>query len=1108
MPRQTTKSQTHDAPPVAGGSGKEEPPARWSTADQAQRREVLHLRHCQVCDESTTDRCRTGTHLATVTDAAFIAAIGDRPEAVAGGSLHRILQVKSDGWYRLDEHDGPVPLELMQELVDGHVERVASPSYDVYLNEEGRLRPEFEVNVGASWLLHEAGVRGQTLVGPAFFLSHATGEEVYPLEFSILEVALEILHRLGWEDEGEEDPPPPVSGVRGPRFTSLPLAGWVWSCLHPDCLWKRRRSPSVAVASEEAQRHADQCEHRRVQQRPPIAGGCDIDEPIYHDYRVTVRENMTEDRDWVLNATDEEDARTRYTEGEDVDSRTIEIHSTSVRSVEHETQYCDGCYEEQRRGGVRPPIGGGSIAAGCIGRERCIAATHGHCDDHEHEVHGLELGCTGAICYCGPSTPATEEAYEARLAHWYEERPLVPIAGGSGQVGAEPLPFVAPTDSEDEGPAEHHFTVFAIERYESERRWLVTAPDEHAIHAGADTAHYEECFKNYGEAFISRRVSEVYHDDDCPACEELTPIGGGAIRTPKLSWKKSGGRGDITYTSGKYVLFHPFTEAFEKHGKGGLRISPRWRVLFEDRHYTRSEGWTGPSETLGTYDTLHEAKRCAQRHADDAYMRDRPDDEEEQLALKPIAGGSGEEEPLFASCWPVAEYFAALPDTAWDQKNGNYWIKPEDFRPCCVGAHLAYFLGTEIYGEEELSKRLNLTPSQLRNLLHAAGASHNPFSAVRWPIPPAAVFANLLSIEEVPTQRESWFMHADAVAAYRVKTRPIAGGSGEVDPHWHGYDGVCFLDPEDAQRAATLHLVSQPCTNRDCADTIERTKAAMKEAKNDPDTYQETCVVCGHCGNVKRRSARWACIVCNTIQPTGPAADGSWGSSAPETKPLRPPGRLTTRQRRTNRMNRREEWADSRARKKAQAFDEFKQRMKELPPMGEPIKVGHHSERGHRRAIARVDRALEKYGEHDQMLGKHERAADAIAHELEVSIYDDDHDAVAQLQARIAAFEARRSRMKAVNQWLAKHGAIPRRRVPRGSPDALYERARDALQRCREALSLTDDEAKDLVNALLYSETLGYPPYALSNLGGNIRRQGKRLERLQQEAASLQEESL
>lgn len=214
---------------------------------------------------------------------------------------------------------------------------------------------------------------------------------------------------------------------------------------------------------------------------------------------------------------------------------------------------------------------------------------------------------------------------------------------------------------------------------------------------------------------------------------------------------------------------------------------------------------------------------------------------------------------------------------------------------------------------------------------------------------------------------------------------------------------------------------------------------------------------------------------------------------------------MGTRERRTRRAERRRDWQQSRERKREAAQHEFEQRLDELPPGGEPIKIGHHSERRHRRAFERVDRALEKVGEHDKMAAKHRGAASAIEAELERSIYDDDDDACEQLRERIDALEEERARMKAINEWFTNRlrgGPVKRRRLLFDAPAAAVEEAKAALADSREALELTDKEWQDVLAGLQFNQVLGYPPYALSNLGGNISRQRQRLARLEREAAS------
>lgn len=214
---------------------------------------------------------------------------------------------------------------------------------------------------------------------------------------------------------------------------------------------------------------------------------------------------------------------------------------------------------------------------------------------------------------------------------------------------------------------------------------------------------------------------------------------------------------------------------------------------------------------------------------------------------------------------------------------------------------------------------------------------------------------------------------------------------------------------------------------------------------------------------------------------------------------------MTYRERRERRAARRREWQESRARKKDAAEREFSQRMEELPPMGEPIKVGHHSERRHRRAFERVDRAIEKVSEHDKMEQRHRQAASAIESELDRSIYDDDEDAIEQLRDRIAALELERVRMKAINGWYTERlrgGPVKRRRLPFDATPEAVEAAKAALAESREALELNEKEWKDVLLALQINQVIGYPPYALANLGGNISRQRQRLTRLEREASS------
>ena len=136
---------------------------------------------------------------------------------------------------------------------------------------------------------------------------------------------------------------------------------------------------------------------------------------------------------------------------------------------------------------------------------------------------------------------------------------------------------------------------------------------------------------------------------------------------------------------------------------------------------------------------------------------------------------------------------------------------------------------------------------------------------------------------------------------------------------------------------------------------------------------------------------------------------------------------MNRRERRIARMGRRAEWARMRREKADETYKRFRVEL-DTVPMGEPVKVGHHSERAHRRARERIDALLRRTIEHRETADRHEEAAGALKRELERSIYSDDEDAVVRLESRIAEREATRARLKRANRRLRsalKAGASP-----------------------------------------------------------------------------------
>ncbi len=127
-----------------------------------------------------------------------------------------------------------------------------------------------------------------------------------------------------------------------------------------------------------------------------------------------------------------------------------------------------------------------------------------------------------------------------------------------------------------------------------------------------------------------------------------------------------------------------------------------------------------------------------------------------------------------------------------------------------------------------------------------------------------------------------------------------------------------------------------------------------------------------------------------------------------------PDERASTRERRERRAEKLREWADGRERK-AQAAEEELRSTLDLIPLGQPILVGHHSEKRARRDQRRLTRKAEAVSEHTHKAEDFRRRADSIDGAAERAVYRDDLDAVERLQARIDDLEEQRREAKARN---------------------------------------------------------------------------------------------
>ena len=196
---------------------------------------------------------------------------------------------------------------------------------------------------------------------------------------------------------------------------------------------------------------------------------------------------------------------------------------------------------------------------------------------------------------------------------------------------------------------------------------------------------------------------------------------------------------------------------------------------------------------------------------------------------------------------------------------------------------------------------------------------------------------------------------------------------------------------------------------------------------------------------------------------------------------------MTYRERRERKVERLNEWAEKREHKSSAEFQKSHDLVAGIP-LGQPILVGHHSEKQHRNTIERTHKAAARGLDHARTAERHSEKAANIERQLNTSIYSDDPDAIEQLESKIERLECERTRIKEINKYFRSHKIdLCQDGI---TPDS-------ALSEKLAPLKITPNELKDIFNSVRFSYFgKGYPPYHLQNLGGNITRNKKRLTSL------------
>ena len=123
---------------------------------------------------------------------------------------------------------------------------------------------------------------------------------------------------------------------------------------------------------------------------------------------------------------------------------------------------------------------------------------------------------------------------------------------------------------------------------------------------------------------------------------------------------------------------------------------------------------------------------------------------------------------------------------------------------------------------------------------------------------------------------------------------------------------------------------------------------------------------------------------------------------------------MTRRERLERKMAQRQEWADKAAARSDASFGAARE-IGDKIPFGQPILVGHHSEKRARRDADRIHANMERSVEEAKLARHHEAKAKGLASALDRTIFDDDPDAIERLRERIDEREAEAKQANAIN---------------------------------------------------------------------------------------------
>lgn len=212
---------------------------------------------------------------------------------------------------------------------------------------------------------------------------------------------------------------------------------------------------------------------------------------------------------------------------------------------------------------------------------------------------------------------------------------------------------------------------------------------------------------------------------------------------------------------------------------------------------------------------------------------------------------------------------------------------------------------------------------------------------------------------------------------------------------------------------------------------------------------------------------------------------------------------MTRRERLERKLEKREEWA-GKARERSAARFKAVSAIADNIPLGQPILVGHHSEKRARKDQARIVSGMTKGLEEGRLADHHEGKAGGLAAQLARTTFSDDPDALDQLAARIAKLEAECERKTSWNAaWKRGAAAGEKKAKAKGktsAEDLLIARLDGGEQALREA-----GHSQAIILAANTSMEPGYSwvkaPFDMTHLRAEIRRLKGRVEEITRQQA-------